>query len=189
MGTIPQPHIVSKAELEASDLPERVTVALAELAGAAKQGLLALSVGVGLAVVEEIFQEEVTRLVGPRGRHDRERSASRHGQEERQLTLGGRRVGVAKPRVRSLTGEEVPLRTYRAFASRDLLNEAAMERMLAGLSSRRYEAGLEPVGELESSGTSRSAVSRRFVAGTRKKLASYSAVTSRRSICLPSSST
>jgi putative transposase len=65
----------------------------------------------------------------------------------------------------------VPLRTYRAFASRDLLNEAAVERMLAGLSSRRYEAGLEPVGELESSGTSRSAVSRRFVAGTRKKLA------------------
>jgi putative transposase len=101
LGTIPQARIVSSAELEASDLPERVTVALAELAGAAKKGLLALSVGVGLAVVEEIFQEEVTRLVGPRGRHDPERAANRHGQEERQLTLGGRRVSVSKPRVRT----------------------------------------------------------------------------------------
>jgi transposase-like protein len=171
LATITHARIVSKAELEASDLPERVTVALTELAGAAKKGLLALSVGVGLAVVEEIFQEEVTRLVGPRGRHDPERAANRHGQEERQLTLGGRRVSVSKPRVRTPAGEEVPLRTYRAFASRDLLNEAAVERMLAGLSSRRYEAGLEPVGQLTSSGTSRSAVSRRFVAGTRQKLA------------------
>ena len=170
MATIRQPRIVSKRELEASDLPEQVTVALAELAGAAKQGLLALSVGVGLAVVEEIFQAEVTRLVGPRGRHDAERAANRHGQEKRLLTLGGRRVEASKPRVRTTTGEEMPLCTYRAFASQDLLTEAALERMLAGLSSRRYEAGLEPVGELTSSGTSRSAVSRRFVAGTRQKL-------------------
>jgi putative transposase len=170
LATIPQPRIVSKAELEASDLPEQVTVALAELAGAAKAGLLALSVGVGLAVVEEIFQEEVTRLVGPRGHHDPERTANRHGQEQRQLTLGGRRVPANKPRVRTTSGEELPLRTYRAFASQDLLTEAALERMLAGLSSRRYPAGLEPIGEVSSSGTSRSAVSRRFVAGTRKKL-------------------
>jgi putative transposase len=170
LAKIPQPRIVSKAELEAADLPERVTVALAELAGAAKEGLLALSVGIGLAVVEEIFQEEVTRLAGPRGRHDPGRAATRHGQEQRQLTLGGRRIAVSKPRVRAITGEELPLRTYRTFASRDLLTEATLDRMLAGLSSRRYEAGLEPVGELASSSTSRSAVSRRFVAGTEQKL-------------------
>jgi len=170
LATIPQARIVSKGEVEASELPERVTVALAELAGAAKQGLLALSVGIGLAVVEEIFQEEVTRLAGPRGRHDPGRTATRHGQEQRQLTLGGRRVAVSKPRVRATTGEELPLRTYRTFASRDLLTEATLDRMLAGLSSRRYEAGLEPVGELASSSTSRSAVSRRFVTGTQQKL-------------------
>ena len=98
------------------------------------------------------------------------RTANRHGQEERQVTLGGRRVAVSKPRVRTTTDEEAPLRTYRAFASRDLLTEAALERMLAGLSSRHYEAGLEPGGEVRSRGTSRSAVSRRFVAGTRQKL-------------------
>lgn len=171
MGTIPHPRTITKPELGAADLPEQVTVALAKLVGAAKEGLLALSVGVGLAVVQEIFQEEVRRLVGPKGKHDPARMANRHGQEWRQLTLGGRRVAVSKPRVRATQGEELELRTYRAFAGRELLTEAALGRMLAGLSTRRYGAGLEPVGAVASRGTSRSAVSRRFVAGTRRKLA------------------
>ncbi len=148
-----------------------MTVALAELASAAKEGLLALSVGVRLAVVQEIFQEEVSRLVGPRGKHDPERTAHRHGQERRQLTLGGRRVAVSNPRARSTQGQELELRTYQAFAARELLTEAALGRMLAGLSTRRYGAGLEPMGAVASRGISRSAVSRRFVAGTQRKLA------------------
>ncbi len=86
------------------------------------------------------------RLVGPRGRHDPERTANRHGEERRKLTLGGRRVEVSKPRVRATDGKEMPLHTYGAFAGRDVLTEAALGRMLAGLSSRRYEASLEPVG-------------------------------------------
>lgn len=170
MATIPRPRVVSKPEIEAADLPEQVTIALTELAGAAREGLLALSVGVGLAVVQELFQEEVNRLVGPRGRHDPGRTANRHGEERRQLTLGGRRVEVSKPRVRTTEGSEVPLRTYRAFASRDLLTGVALERMLAGLSSRRYEASLEPVGEVKGRATSAAAVSRRFQAGTRRML-------------------
>ncbi len=93
MGTIPRPRIVSPTtHLEAEDLPEQVTIAVRELAGAVKEGLLALSVGVGLAVVHELFEAEVTRLAGPKGKHDRERRAYRHGQESRQVTLGGRRV-------------------------------------------------------------------------------------------------
>jgi len=88
MATIPRRlHVVSPAEEAAINLPERVTIALGELAGAVRQGLLALSVGVGLAVVDEIFDAEVTELVGLRGRHDRTRQAYRHGEEPRQLTL------------------------------------------------------------------------------------------------------
>ena len=79
---------------------------------------------------------------------------------------------VARPRVRTTAGEEVELTTYRVFSSRDLLREVALGRMLAGLSTRRYRAGLEPVGKAAPpQGTSRSAVSRRFVAGTAAKLA------------------
>ncbi len=85
-------------------LPERVQEALGELAGAAKEGLLALSVGVGLGVLTELMAEEVDDVVGPQGRHDADRVAVRHGSEAGQVTLGGRRVGVERPRVRAADG-------------------------------------------------------------------------------------
>src|SRR5262252_10847509 len=105
--SVPRPRIVSRStDLEAEDLPEQVSIGLRELIGAAKEGVLALSVGVGLAVVQEIFDAEVTRLAGPKGKHDPDRRAYRHGQEACQVTLGGRRVQVSKPRVRSVAHEE-----------------------------------------------------------------------------------
>src|SRR4051795_12161718 len=82
-------------------LPERVQLALGELAGAAKEGLLALSVGVGLGVLAELMAEEVDEVVGPKGRHDADRTAVRHGTEQGEVTLGGRRVPVERPRVRA----------------------------------------------------------------------------------------
>jgi len=152
-------------------MPEQVTIALRELAGAAKEGLLAFSVGIGLAVLDELFEAEVGRLAGPKGKHDPDRRAYRHGHEPRQVTLGGRRVPVYKPRVCSVDAEEIELRTFRTFATRDLLTEAALGRMLAGLSTRRYSAGLEPVGTVEARATSKSAISHRFIQGTEQKLA------------------
>jgi len=62
-----------------------------------------------LAVVGEIFEEEIAEVVGPRGKHDPERQSYRHGRERRQLTLGGRRVEVEKPRARTRAGTEVEL--------------------------------------------------------------------------------
>ncbi len=172
MVSVPRPRIVSRStDLEVEDLPEQVTIGLRELVGAAKEGLLALSVGVGLAVVQELFEAEVTRLAGPKGKHDPDRRAYRHGQEDRQVTLGGRRVQVSKPRVRSVADQEIELRTFRAFAKRDLLNQAALGRMLAGLSTRPYPVGLEPIGQVEARATSKSAISQRFVEGTERKLA------------------
>jgi putative transposase len=172
MVSVPRPRIVSRStDLEAEDLPEQVTIGLRELVGAAKEGLLALSVGVGLAVVQELFDAEVTRLAGPKGKHDPDRRAYRHGQEDRQVTLGGRRVPASKPRVRSVANQEIELRTFRAFAKRDLLNQAALGRMLAGLSTRQYPVGLEPIGQVEARATSKSAVSQRFIEGTERKLA------------------
>jgi putative transposase len=157
------------------ELPEEVTLAVAELAGAARQGLLALAVGTGLQVLQTLMAEDVARLVGAKGRHNPDRTAVRHGSEPGQVTLGGRRVRIRRPRVRSADGtRELPVPTYQAFAAADLLGELALERMLAKLSTRRYPAGLEPVGtdvERAATGTSRSAVSRRFVAATEHALA------------------
>jgi putative transposase len=156
-------------------LPEQVTVALAELAGAAREGLLALAVGTGLGVLGSLLDADVERLVGPKGRHNPDRAAVRHGSQPGKVTLGGRRVRVDRPRVRSADGTaELPLPTWQAFAATELLDQLALERMLAKLSCRRYQRGLEPVGsraDQASSGTSKSAVSRRFVAATERALA------------------
>jgi putative transposase len=161
-----------RAELK---LPEQVTVAVAELAGAAREGLLALAVGTGLQVLQAMLAEDVARLVGPKGRHIPERTAVRHGTEPGQVTLGGRRVRVHRPRVRTADStHEVAVPTYQAFATTDLLDQLAVERMLAKLSTRRYRVGPEPVGvdvERAAAGTSKSAVSRRFVARTEHALA------------------
>jgi putative transposase len=155
-------------------LPARVQEALGELAGAAKEGLLALSVGVGLGVLAELMDEEVDEVVGPKGRHDPDRSAVRHGREAGEVTLGGRRVGVDRPRVRAADGSgEVPLRTYRHFADRDPLTGVVLEQMLAGVSTRRFSRTREPIGqdvaEAERS-TSKSSVSREFIGRTREHL-------------------
>ena len=165
---------LAQASNEVVVLPERVQEALGQLVGAAKEGLLALSVGVGLGVLAELMEEEVVEVVGPRGRHDLERSAVRHGHESGEVTLGGRRVAVERPRVRSADGSaEVRLATYEHFADRDPLSRLVLERMLAGVSTRRYRRTQEPVGsevEQTARSTSKSSVSRTFVERTRVAL-------------------
>jgi len=128
-------------------LSPRVQEALGELVGSAKEGLLALSVGVGLGVLAELLEEEVVEVVGAKGKHDPERTAVRHGHESGEVTLGGRRVAVERPRVRSADGErEIRLATYEQFADRDPLSRSVLDRMLAGVSTRRYRRTQEPVG-------------------------------------------
>ena len=155
-------------------LPEPVLETLGELAGAAKEGLLALSVGVGLGVLHELMEAEIDEVVGPKGKHIRDRTAVRHGHEGGEVTLGGRRVPVSRPRSRTSDGEhEVELQTYAHFAARDRLTDAVFERMLAGVSTRRYARTGEPVGEEideAARSTSKSAVSREFVSRTRENL-------------------
>jgi putative transposase len=124
----------------------------------------------------ELIDTEVTDRAGPKGRHDPNRTAYRHGTEDGKVTLGGRRIPVRRPRVRSLDGAEVHLESYDTFASVDLLADHMVASMLAGLSSRRYEAALEPVGETveaTATGTSQSSVSRRFVTATAERLAEF----------------
>jgi transposase-like protein len=155
-------------------LPPRVQEALGQLVGSAKDGLLALSVGVGLRVLAELMEEEVDEVVGPKGKHDSERTAVRHGRESGEVTLGGRRVAVERPRVRSADGRsELPLETYAHFADRDPLTKSVLERMLAGVSTRRYRRTQEPVGsqvERAARSTSKSSVSRTFSERTRRSL-------------------
>lgn len=129
----------------------------------------------------ELMEAEVTELAGPKGKHNPDRAAYRHGSEDGKVALDGRRVAVSRPRVRSVAGDdseesEVHLESYDTFARVDLLADHMVGAMLAGLSTRRYQAGLEPVGEAVqdmASGVSRSSVSRRFCAMTAERLAEF----------------
>src|SRR5687768_7597689 len=165
MSTVHPAQVVT-AQATRRALPQSVQEALGELAGAAQEGLLALSVGVGLGVLAELMNEEVEDVCGPKGRHDSGRAAYRHGTDDGEVTLGGRRVAVERPRMRTKDGaREVPLATYEHFAARDALSRVVLERMLAGVSTRRFGRTQEPVGEDVEEGarsTSKSAVSRAF---------------------------
>ena len=156
-------------------MPETVRVSMAEIAEDMREGLLALAVGTGLQVMQTIMAEDVTAVCGPRGKHDPARTAVRHGTEAGSVTLGGRRVPVTRPRMRSADGaSEVPVPSYELFSSTEILGRMAMGRMLSGLSTRRYGDGLEPVGqriERAATSTSKPAISRRFVAATETALA------------------
>jgi putative transposase len=176
MRTVSTSEVASEQDAT-SALPVGVQEALGELADAAKEGLLALSVGVGLGVLHELMEAEVDEVVGPRGKHNPDRRAVRHGHDGGEVTLGGRRVPVSRPRARAADGSgEIELASYGHFADRDPLTDVVLERMLAGVSTRRYERTGEPVGsevdEIARS-TSKSAVSREFVSRTREHLTGH----------------
>ncbi len=173
MGKVSGPTVVTTGEAECA-LPPQIQEALGELVGAAREGLLALSVGVGLGVVHELMELEVDEVVGPKGKHNASRSAKRHGHEDGSMTLGGRRVRVRRPRVRSADDKhELPVETYEYFGDRDPLTRAVMDRMLAGVSTRRFARVGEPVGaqvERASSATSKTTTSEMFIERTRSAL-------------------
>ncbi|MHB8188746.1 MAG: IS256 family transposase, partial [Dermatophilaceae bacterium] len=126
-------------------VPDAVTISMGEIAEDMAEGLLALAVGAGLQVMGSLMEADVAAVCGPRGRHDPERTAVRHGSERGSVTLGGRRVGVERPRMRAADGAgEVPVPAYELFSRSEILGRMALGRMLAGLSSRRYTVGLEP---------------------------------------------
>ena len=155
-------------------VPGQVSVVMDEIAADMREGLLALAVGAGLQVMAQLMETDVSAACGPRGKHNPDRTATRHGTEAGSVTLGGRRVPVTRPRVRAADGSgELAVPAYELFNSTELLGKMAMEKMLAGLSTRRYPVGLEPVGEqvtASSRSTSKSAVSRKFVAMTESAL-------------------
>ena len=176
MKTVPRNvHVVTQDQaVGVADLPEEISLALADIAVVAREGLLAMSVAAGMAVMQTMFEAEITAAAGVKGKHNPEREAVRHGTGKGSVTLGGRRVEVTRPRARTVEGREVPLQAYAEFAADDLLSQVVLERMLAGVATRRHARIAEPVGKavLEgASSTGRSAVSRRFVKETETALA------------------
>jgi putative transposase len=138
-----------------------------------KTELLELALRSGLKVFTTMLEEDRTGICGPRYAHEPERPASRAGTTPSEVVLGGRKVAIQRPRVRTAAGE-VALPTFEAMAVTDPLNRRVVEQMLVGVATRQYARSLEPVGpDIKSRGTSKSAVSRRFVARTTAQLAAW----------------
>jgi putative transposase len=132
--------------------------------------LLELAVRSGMKVLEAMMEEDRTTVCGARYAHEPDRAASRAGGVASEVVLGGRKVAVRRPRVRA-DGHEVALPTFQLMAQTDPLNRRVVEQMLVGVSTRQYVRSLDPIGDdLRSRGTSKSAVSRRFVVQTTAQL-------------------
>ena len=149
---------------------------LVDLLVDAQTELFELAVRSGLKVWDAMLEEDRVALCGPRYAHVADRQASRAGTVSSEVVLGGRKVVVRRPRVRA-DGQEVALPTFQAMADVDPLNRRVVEQMLIGVATRRYARSLEPVpATMRSRGTSKSAVSRRFVAKTAAQLAAWRTV-------------
>ena len=133
-----------------------------------------LCIDAGKQVLGAMMEQDRTALCGLPWKPDAERSGRRAGNTESPITLGGRRITIRRPRVRTSDGEELSLPSYGAAADRDPLDRHTLEAVAAGVSTRRYARSLDrlPRGERERA-VSKSAVSRRFVALTEQKLGQW----------------
>src|SRR6266436_2776979 len=148
------------------DSPAQRHLPLVDLLVDTRTELMELAVASGLKVLTAMLEEDRTAICGPRYQHQADRQASRTGTVASEVVLGGRRVAISRPRVRA-NGAEVPLPTSQVMAGEDPLNRRVVEQMLLGVATRRYARSLEPVpATIATRGTSKSAVSRRFVAKT-----------------------
>jgi len=131
----------------------------------------------GVEALGEMLAEDAEALCGRRHARSSERRAHRWGRTSSELAWQGGRIKVARPRVRDLAGREMKLPSWQALSDPDLLRAWAMNLMVLNVSTRKYARAVRlPAGDLpvvKGDATSKSAVSRRFVALTRKKLKAW----------------
>jgi transposase-like protein len=174
MGKTVTKSIVCQPEVDAgavnAAIPGRVLSALR----IAKEAFFALCVETGKEVLATLMEQERTSLCGVKGVPNPERRAVRGGHTTSRVTLGGRRIEVRRPRARSVQGAEVSLPSFAWAANRDPLDAHTLDAIAVGVSTRRYARSLDALPEqIVQSSTSKSAVSRRFVALSCERLKSW----------------
>lgn len=138
-----------------------------------RQAFHGLCISTGLQVLQAMMEDDREAVCGPKGRHQAARTAWRGGSVESHVTHGGRQVLVPRLRVRNADGD-MPLASFHWAAATDPLEAHTLEVIAAGVSTRRYARTLDPVPrEVEERATSRSAVSRRFVALSTARLRAF----------------
>jgi transposase-like protein len=171
-------HAKNSTHLQAVDLPKAMAVEIPlPLLGAfanIEKSFFELCIDTGQQVLQAMMEQDREDLCGPRWKRDPDRSAGRGGTTQSEVTLGGRRIAIKRPRVRSKDGEEVELPSFAFAADRDPLDHHALNAVACGISNRKYARSLDPLpDEIDERATSKSSVSRRYVAMTTKQMTSW----------------
>lgn len=139
----------------------------------ARNGLLALSISVGLEVFKAMMAEETEDKAGIKGKHNKDRTVYRHGTEETSVVMGGQKVKLERPRLRSKENKEIGLEILELFQSEDPLNFKMLQLMLMGITTRDYRECQDTAPGVEVFGSAKSSVSRRFVQESSKTMQEF----------------
>jgi len=121
-----------------------------------------------LQLMELLMQEEVRELAGERSQQQADRTASRWGSERGYCVVMGQKVPIQRPRVRTVEDKEVRLGSYEMFHRGEALTETVWEKLMLGLSTRKYGQAVREF--TEAYGLEKSAVSDHFIEASRSKL-------------------
>jgi transposase-like protein len=171
-------HAKNSSHLQAVDLPKTMAVEiplpLLEAFGSIESSFFELCIDSGQQVLQAMMEQDREDLCGPRWKRDPERRAGRAGTTRSEVTLGGRRISIPRPRVRSQEGEEMVLPSFAFAASRDPLDRHTLNAVACGISSRKNARSLDPLPDtMQERSSSKSSVSRRYIAMTTKQMSSW----------------
>lgn len=171
-------HASKFAALQVLESPRttsvQVPLPMLDVLAGAHNSFFDLCVEVGQQVFSALMEQDREVICGPKGQHDPERRASRAGSTPSDITLGGRRIAIRRLRARSTEGAELALPSFAFAARRDPLDRHTLEAIACGVSTRRYGRSLERLSEhVDERSTSKSSVSRRFIALSQKQMATW----------------
>ncbi len=171
-------HAKKSDHLQLVDVPKTAIVEVPlPLLGAlanTEQSFFELCIDAGQQVLASMMEQDRYDLCGPRWKRDPDRKAGRAGTAKSEVTLGGRRIAIPRPRVRSQAGHEVELPSFAFAANRDPLDHRTMEAVACGVSTRKYARSLDALSEeMDERSVSKSSVSRRYVAMTTKQMTTW----------------
>ncbi len=164
-----QPSGPGKFEVVAGrEIEVRLPLPLAEVWEELQADVERLAGEAGLQILSAILQDEVRQRVGPPYRPDPASGARRWGSQPGYVVFGGQKIGIERPRVRTQEGQEVELENYRRLQQDGRMQRAVAERIVCGLSTRKYRRAVQMV--LSGYGIRKSSVSRHFVRATAEQL-------------------
>jgi putative transposase len=146
----------------------QMVLPMAEMVGWLRKGVGELIRQAGLQLMDLLMQEEVRELAGERGQRLEDRTASRWGSERGYCVVMGQKVPIQRPRVRTTDDKEVRLGSYEMFHRGEPLTETVWEKLMLGLSTRKYGQAVRQF--TEAYGLEKSAVSEHFIEVSRGKL-------------------